>query len=275
MLFVLLPSRRGEIMLGKDIARNPNARFIEKVYINVFGVPISGLRIRLRRVLPYIFKGKSFSRILDAGCGRGVFCYEVAKKFPESMVVGCDIEIKKLVENAIIIDKCNIKNVSFVLADITRLPFNGYFDLAISVDNLEHLQDDMAGLSSIYSSLRSEGLLILHVPALERQWFIKFKENFNVPGHYRAGYTLDDIIKKVKLVGFNVNEAYYTFGYLETLANNISYLITKAEEKNKILYALLFPVINVVSWFGQWSKPKKGAGVLVVAKKGKMNEASV
>ncbi|WP_027706406.1 class I SAM-dependent methyltransferase [Zooshikella ganghwensis] len=262
-------------MLGKDIARNPNARFIEKVYINVFGVPISGLRIRLRRVLPYIFKGKSFSRILDAGCGRGVFCYEVAKKFPESMVVGCDIEIKKLVENAIIIDKCNIKNVSFVLADITRLPFNGYFDLAISVDNLEHLQDDMAGLSSIYSSLRSEGLLILHVPALERQWFIKFKENFNVPGHYRAGYTLDDIIKKVKLVGFNVNEAYYTFGYLETLANNISYLITKAEEKNKILYALLFPVINVVSWFGQWSKPKKGAGVLVVAKKGKMNEASV
>ena len=44
--------------------------------------PANGLRIRLRRVLP-VTEG-SYRTILDAGCGSGVFSYELAKRHPEA-----------------------------------------------------------------------------------------------------------------------------------------------------------------------------------------------
>ena len=54
----------------------------------------------------------------------------------------------------------------------------------------------------------------------------------------------------------------------ETLANNISYMITHARMENKALYALAFPFLNLMSWLGRGARPKKlGAGIYVVAEK--------
>ena len=74
---------------------------------------------------------------------------------------------------------------------------------------------------------------------------------------------MDKLIK----TGFQILDSHYTYGYLETVANNISYFITGAEMKHKVLYAFVFPFLLAVSWFGQFSKPKWGAGVLAIAKK--------
>lgn len=67
--------------------------------------------------------------------------------------------------------------------------------------------------------------------------------------------------------GLSVQTAFYTFGWFETVANNFSYLITKAEAKNKIAYAIVFPLLNFIAWLGRNSHPEKGAGVLIVAEK--------
>jgi len=34
-----------------------------------------------------------------------------------------------------------------------------------------------------------------------------------------------------------------------------------------LLYAVFFPLLNIFAWFGQWTHPRFGAGVWVVAKK--------
>jgi hypothetical protein len=116
--------------------------------------------------------------------------------------------------------------------------------------------------------LKNEGTLILHIPAYYRRWFWwRWQINFEVRGHKRPGYTKEEISKKIRNAGLEIQKAYYTYGWIETLTNNISYLITKAEMKNKILYSFIFPFLLVVSYLGQWEKPKKGAGVLVIAKK--------
>ena len=65
--------------------------------------------------------------------------------------------------------------------------------------------------------------------------------------------------------GFEIREIRYTYGWLETVTNNISYWITRAEMKNKMLYALVFPLLNLLSYLGRNSRPTKGAGVLAVA----------
>ena len=253
-------------MLGRELASAPGIGLFEKIYILLFGVPISGLRIRLRRVLPYL-QGKP-STILDAGCGRGVFSYEAAKKFPTSRVVGVDIDTDQLAKNRMLAELNHLKNLEFVQGDICDLPFENEFDMAISIDNLEHLEDDSAGLNSLYRALRKDGRLVVHVPGFERRWILfNYRTNFDVPGHFRPGYRCNEIVEKVRAAGFEVDTAFYTFGWLETVANNFSYLITRAEAKNKFIYALVFPVLNIMAWLGVNAKPEKGAGVLVLAKK--------
>ena len=251
---------------GRELYWDSTMDVFSRVYCKIFGVPISGLRIRLRRVLPAL-DGQP-QKVLDAGCGRGVFSYELAKRFPDAKIVGVDIDAAQLDNNTAIAERAQLENLSFAVGDIAQLPFESEFDLVLSIDNLEHLEDDARGLSSIYRSLRSGGRVIVHVPGYERRWFFfRFRTNFDVPGHFRPGYRLDEIVDKVKKAGFQVDRASYTFGWLETVTNNISYVVTGAQAKNKFVYALLFPILNTIAWFGHSALPKKGAGVLVLATK--------
>ena len=120
----------------------------------------------------------------------------------------------------------------------------------------------------MYEALAPGGTLIVHVPAWDRRWvFFGWKDNFYVESHVRQGYKKEQIVEKVLSVGFKIDEAYYTYGWLETITNNLSYLKTGAREKNKMLYAFAFPVLSVISWFGRKSRPERGAGVLVIGRK--------
>lgn len=253
-------------MNGSELAYTPGLGYTEKTYIKIFGAPINGLRIRIRRILPVITG--SPAKILDAGCGRAVFSMLLARKFPKADVLGIDLDEKQLDINKKIATAANLPNLRFALQDVASLPYTEEFDLVLSVDNIEHVADDQKALAILANSLKAGGTLYLHVPAYERRWFFfKFRTNFDVPGHYRPGYTLDDISGKVKETGLQIVQAYYTYGWLENLSNNISYFITRAEAKNKMIYALLFPIINFMAWLGRNSKPVKGAGVMIIAEK--------
>lgn len=253
-------------MIGDELAYNPDIGLFEKIYIKIFGVPINGLRIRLRHILPVITG--SHNKILDAGCGRAVFSFQLAKMFPGATVIGVDTDEKQLSVNRSIADRARLSNVIFKQMDVASLAYHEEFDLILSVDNLEHIEDDGKALKYIAYALKKKGRLILHVPGRERRWFFfTFQENFDVPGHCRPGYSLDEINEKVNSAGMEVLSSRYTYGFLENLTNNISYLITGAEAKNRLLYALVFPFLNMISWFGKNSVPQKGAGILIVAQK--------
>lgn len=252
--------------LGSVLLYKEDFSALERMYIKIFGVPVNGLQIRARRVLPLI--NSKYKNILDAGCGPGIFTFEIAKKCPTSNVVGIDIDESEVSYNRDIANKIGQYNCIFEVKDISKLDYYEKFDLILSVDNLEHLEDDLGALKLFNKSLMKNGELILHVPGLYRRWlFFGWAENFYIEGHFRPGYTIDEISMKVREAGFEIIDSYYTYGWLETITNNISYWITKAQMKNKILYALVFPVLNVVSFLGRNSKPLKGAGVLIKAKK--------
>ncbi|MFA5060543.1 MAG: class I SAM-dependent methyltransferase [Candidatus Omnitrophota bacterium] len=253
-------------MLGQELIYDQSLSGAERFYIRIFGIPINGLRIRARRILPLITA--KYSKILDAGCGQGIFTFEMARRLPKSQITGIDIDKKLLERNEKIAKKVSLVNCQFLYQDINHLSFKNQYDLVLNVDNLEHLEEDEKALCNFYAALKPGGELILHVPAYYRRWiFFGWKVNFDVDGHYRPGYTMEDILEKIKRVGFQVVENYYTYGWLETITNNISYLITKARMKNKCLYAAVFPFLLIVSYFGRNSKPARGAGVLVIARK--------
>jgi SAM-dependent methyltransferase len=257
------------MIIGREQRYHPGRAALESAYIYVFGMPIVGLRIRARNIFSLIPKDKEYRRILDAGSGPGVFSFELARRFPQASVLGMDLLEETIEACNHIAKKIQAVNVEFRKALIDQIQEKNAFNLIVCVDILEHIENDRAALHQMYSTAAQGGILVLHVPALYRRYPVwKKRLNFDVPTHVRTGYEPLDIQQKVEDAGFFILESGLTYGFWETLANNISFMITGAEMKNKSLYSLAFPVLNAISLLGARARPKKlGAGVFVVAEK--------
>jgi 2-polyprenyl-3-methyl-5-hydroxy-6-metoxy-1,4-benzoquinol methylase len=249
---------------GVEQVYDPRLTGLERAYVRLFGVPVNGLRIRLRHVLPAT-RG-THRRILDAGCGIGVFTMELAKRHPDAEVIGVDFEDELVKRANLVAQRAGLANCRFRTGDVTELGLDSEFDLVVSVDNLEHVQDDVLALANLRRALVPGGRLVVHVPGYYRRWLLVGKRvNFDVPGHMRPGYLAEDLVAKMQAAGLVVEDARHTYGVLETFTNNLSYLITGAERRNRQLYALVFPFLLAGSYLGRWSRPSWGAGLLAVA----------
>ena len=251
---------------GRELSLDPGRSRFERMYANLFGAPANGLRIRLRRVLPAT--DGACRAILDAGCGSGVFSFELAKRHPQAQVTGVELEPDLVARANRIAERAGLANCRFQQGDVTKLDFRGEFDLVVSVDNFEHVEDDIAAMRTLLQALRPGGRLVAHVPGYDRRWVLFGRRvNFDVPGHVRPGYRADQLVRKLRQAGFEVTAHQYTYGAIETVTNNISYLITGADQRRKLQYAAAFPVLLAVSYLGKFSRPRWGAGVLAVARR--------
>lgn len=257
------------MLIGREQRFHPGRSRLESVYISILGMPIVGLRIRARNVFSLIPKDRQYQSILDAGSGPGVFSFELARRFPNASILGID-PLKEHVEACrSIAKKIRVSNITFLESTIDHITRKEAFDLVVCVDILEHIQDDIATLTQLFSIMATGGVLVLHVPSLYRRYPVWKKSlNFDVETHVRTGYEPQDIRTKVKGAGFSILASGFTYGFWETLSNNISYMITGAKMKNKGIYSLLFPVLLGMSMIGARARPKRlGAGVFVVAEK--------
>ena len=80
------------------------------------------------------------------------------------------------------------------------------FDVIFLLDVLEHLDDDMESLGSIYHSLRKDGDLLLTVPAYQWMW-----STHDERLHHKRRYVKREIIGKLRRAGFDiVFNSYFT-----------------------------------------------------------------
>jgi SAM-dependent methyltransferase len=254
-------------MLGREQIHNPAHSLLEKAYIAAFGMPIVGLRIRARNIFSLIPKDRGYENILDAGSGPGVFSFELARRYSGASVIGIDLLKESIDQCQAIAGHVYAPNLAFKHTTIEDYRCDEGHDLIVSVDMLEHIEDDAAILRKFSELMRNNGTLVVHVPAMYRRYPVfKKSVNLDVRTHVRPGYTIENIKMKVKAAGFEIEQCGYTYGFWETLANNLSYMITGAKMQNKALYAIAFPFLMTISLFGYKARPKElGAGVYVVA----------
>jgi 2-polyprenyl-3-methyl-5-hydroxy-6-metoxy-1,4-benzoquinol methylase len=257
-------------MLGREQRYNPDYSIFTRLYISVFGMPVVGLRIRARNILSLIPKKGSYKRILDAGSGTGVISFAIARRFPAASVSGIDLNGDPIRIGNHIAKKIAVRNIQFSRCSVDDFQEKNEFDLVVCVDILEHIENDSKTIKSLYELISTDGFLLLHVPSLYRRYPIWGKQiNFDVPTHVRPGYEPEEIEAKVKQAGFSILKTGLTYGFWETLANNLSYMITRANMENRVLYSLVFPFLNLLSLLGAGARPEKlGAGIFIIAKKG-------
>jgi ubiquinone/menaquinone biosynthesis C-methylase UbiE len=255
-------------MIGHEHSRNDRLSSFKKLYIKIFGYPALGLHIRAAAVLKYLKRINEPEKILDAGCGCGVMAFEIAKLFTSAMVIGIDNRKSFVDENNEIAKKSNLKNCSFRNLDLFKLSGKDEFNIILSTDNMEHIENDDRLLELFYSILTPGGKLILHVPHTNRNLFGWKRMNFmGIEGHVRPGYYKDELEKKLKRAGFMIVESSYSYNSFETLFNDISYLITSGREKNRYLYALIFPILLALTKLFKFWPVGVGSGIVVFAGK--------
>lgn len=161
-------------------------------YKNYFEVEKNHWLMKVRRliILDNIKKlfGKKGNneRILDFGCGSGFFVKELQKAGHFSCW-GVDIS-----EDAIKFGELRgTKNLSVL--DSHKLNFkDNSFDIVLSMDVLEHLEDESWAIKEIERILKPKGKFIVMVPAYQFLWGVQDE----VAHHYRR-YTLGGIKKRI------------------------------------------------------------------------------
>jgi ubiquinone/menaquinone biosynthesis C-methylase UbiE len=254
---------------GSEIALTPGLGAVERWYIKLLGAPILGLRIRARAILPFLREVIAPDRIADAGSGRGIMTLTCARAFPRAEVIGLDLNEEQCQTNGTVAQRLGVNNVRFVCWDVLRMEELGRFDLILSSDNLEHLQDDLGCAQVFWRTLTPGGHLLVHVPHVTRNLFGWRRTNWmDIEGHVRPGYTRDGLTTLLQRAGFAVVHCVYNYNSVETLANDLSYSITGGRERHKQLYALAFPFLLALAAVGGWYRPRRdGSGLIALARR--------
>src|SRR3989344_3261682 len=141
----------------------------------------------------YLLKKKGKLKILEIGCGTGKTLSTLSTW---GEVYGIDISKEA-------VNFCKSKGFKNVeLADINEMDikkYEGKFDLIVTLDVLEHIQDDVETLKRIYKMLKKGGLVLINVPAYKFLW----SEHDEALHHKRRYHSLE-LTQKVKDSGFTI-----------------------------------------------------------------------
>lgn len=117
-------------------------------------------QVRRAQFVKSLLKHSKAKLILDIGCGEGFLTSYFSQL--RRQVIGVDIDIE-----SIKIAKNRVKNVSFICASITAIPFrDGTFEAVTVLEILEHLPNATIseGIAEVDRILKPNGTLIVSVP---------------------------------------------------------------------------------------------------------------
>jgi ubiquinone biosynthesis O-methyltransferase len=100
-------------------------------------------------------------RVLDAGCGTGIFSIIFANKGAEK-VIGIDISEGSLQTGRALKEKFNLQNVEFRKEDMLNLPFeDNSFDIVWAWGTIHHTENPYKAMEELIRVLKKDGIFFL------------------------------------------------------------------------------------------------------------------
>jgi SAM-dependent methyltransferase len=153
--------------------------------------------------------------VLDAGTGFGQYAYWLVDTFPNVTVKALDVKDEYLARAQTFISQTPYADrVLFEKADLTLpLEYADTFDLALSVDVMEHIEDDRAVFENVRAALKPGGVFIVNTPSDQGgSGVTEAGEESFIGEHVRDGYPLAELEEKLETAGLHVVETAYTYG---------------------------------------------------------------
>ncbi len=178
-----------------------------RLVLSLIGIPHLGFRLRARIILAEAFKEATpASRILDAGCGFGMYSMILAEK--GFTVDSIDLDKVRTDSIRTMLSEYPVigRHITPFTGSLTNLPFvDNSYDLTICSEVIEHIPEHITAIRELARTLKPGGLLILSVPYHSRH-NERFHKKF---GHERPGYTLEQFQKLFGGVGLEVQKYFY------------------------------------------------------------------
>jgi len=215
--------------------------------------------------------------VLDAGSGFGQYSWRMSRMNKNWRINAIDINKEQ-------IDDCNLffiktglaDRVVFKTGDLTTLNEVNCYNLILSVDVMEHIEEDILVFKNFYKSLKNDGVLLISTPSDKGGSDVhgSNEESF-IDEHVRDGYSIKDITEKLTSAGFKTVEAGYTYGK----PGNISWRLSMKYPIRMLnisyfffillpfYYMIFFPVSIILNIFDLCLTHKTGTGLLVTARK--------
>lgn len=215
----------------------------------------------LKRKLPI---SKDKESLIDIGCGTGAFTIGSAKRGYESLGLSWDERNQKVAEQRSEI--CNVNNTRFEIYDVRKLEdrsdLHEKFNIAICIENIEHIIDDKKLFREIVKCIKPGGRLLLTAP----YYYLKpmsssdsgpFEKEEEDGGHVRRGYTKGMLLELCEDSNLIIEDVSYCTGFF---SQKITGLYRFLVEFNPILAWLvvlplrIFPLIfdNIISRIFNW-----------------------
>ncbi|MCK4745730.1 MAG: class I SAM-dependent methyltransferase [Bacteroidales bacterium] len=216
-------------------------------------------------------------RIADAGSGFGQYVYYLSKKYPSSKITGLDIKQEQ-------VDDCNTffktigrqDQVTFKYADLALLEENEAWDLVLSVDVMEHIEDDRTVFRHLYKGLKPGGILLISTPSDQGGSDVHHEhdESF-IDEHVRDGYAVTEIDEKLREVGFSDIQIKYSYGSPGKISWKLSmkYPILLANVSKLFLlilpfyYLVTYPLCYLLNMADVRREHSTGTGLIVICRK--------
>lgn len=188
-----------------------------------------------RLLAPYAFEG---IKVLDLGCGDGFVARRLFSQLREKEVTAVDIYLT----DELMRDMQNSKNGVNYRKEI---PKEGFFDLVLLLDVLEHVKGDLGFLADLVTEhVNKGGVVLITVPA-----FQSLHSRHDVfLGHYRR-YRLRKLVEMVAEGGLMMKASGYLF---------LSLLLPKL---------ILFKLLNstqAAEGVGQWQRGRVVTGIITM-----------
>jgi SAM-dependent methyltransferase len=260
--------------LGRFFAGSPFLRKSLYFLLDLLLLRTWHVKKALRKIALH-FPGEA--SVLDAGSGFGQYTWRMSRMNRKWKVRAVDINEEQ-------IDDCNAffrntglsDRVSFSACDLTTLNESSCYDLILSVDVMEHIEEDVVVFQNFYKSLKNNGILVISTPSDKggSDVHADHEESF-IDEHVRDGYGVNEITDKLSLSGFRNIEARYTYGKPGNISWRLSMKYPVKMLNTSYLfflllpfyYLLFFPVSIILNIFDLFLTHKTGTGLLVTARK--------
>ena len=258
--------------LGNVFNKHPYLRILFYKLLDLLLLRAWHIKKELKKVRKSIGENAS---ALDAGSGFGQYTYFISTLSDKWKVKGVDVKEEQMLDCNNFFGQIGRGNrVKFETADLTQFSDVNEFNLILSVDVMEHINDDIQVFKNFYNSLKQGGILLISTPSDQGGSDVHDddEESF-IAEHVRDGYNILDIEEKLKFAGFSKVEARFNYGTPGKISWKLSmkYPITMLNA-SKVFFIILpfyylftFPFCLIFNYFDLNGRHKTGTGLIVKA----------
>ena len=259
--------------LGNIFNKSP---FLRKLFYNLLDLLLLRtwhVHKEINRLTPILSKGEGVN-ILDAGSGFGQYSYWMSNKFPKSKILAVDVKEEQVADSNDFFGRIGKTNVKFEVADLTKFVQENKFNLALSVDVMEHILEDVQVFKNIHASLKKGGMLLISTPSDQGGSDVhEGAEGSFIGEHVRDGYNIKEIEDKLKTAGFSKIEPRYAYGTPGKISWRLSMkypmqMLSATKLFFIILpfyYVITYPFAFLLNYLDTNTSHKTGTGLIVKA----------